>query len=315
MKFLKRNPDVPYPVGLERNGEVLLKPFCPPYYKSMADAVRAGDSQLAAAVPRTPYRWDEARRAQLRAELDAWFARAYGLTRDELGYVLDPKEVYGEDFPSETFRVLKEKELREFGEYRTQRMVLSAYDELVRAATATQQLRRLPTEEFAAIAYPSSDTDRTICIAALTIVDQSASIDSGDHLEALLLATHPQWCKVFVDANDARALERIVSTADALFVTAGESIRWKTSRDYLEKRNAVTIARNTPAQPITKAAAFAAVKQSLAASAVDIDRIVSFVLKAQQQIKELRRNLTQASSDEKQVLLALDADRDQELAA
>jgi hypothetical protein len=41
MKFLKRNPSIPYPVGLERNGEILLKPFCPPYYKSMADAVQA----------------------------------------------------------------------------------------------------------------------------------------------------------------------------------------------------------------------------------------------------------------------------------
>src|SRR5438876_1504098 len=41
MRFLKRDPLVPYPVGLERNGEVLLKPFCPPYYKSMSDAVRA----------------------------------------------------------------------------------------------------------------------------------------------------------------------------------------------------------------------------------------------------------------------------------
>jgi hypothetical protein len=41
MNLLKRNPLVPYPVGLERNGEVLLKPFCPPWFDSMADAVRA----------------------------------------------------------------------------------------------------------------------------------------------------------------------------------------------------------------------------------------------------------------------------------
>jgi len=41
MHWLKRNPMIPYPVGLERNGEVLLKPFCPPYYESMSDAVRA----------------------------------------------------------------------------------------------------------------------------------------------------------------------------------------------------------------------------------------------------------------------------------
>ena len=41
MKFLKRDPLVPYPVGLERNGEVLLKPFCPPHYESMREAVEA----------------------------------------------------------------------------------------------------------------------------------------------------------------------------------------------------------------------------------------------------------------------------------
>ena len=41
MSLLKLNPLVPYPVGLERDGEVLLKPFCPPYFSSMTQAVRA----------------------------------------------------------------------------------------------------------------------------------------------------------------------------------------------------------------------------------------------------------------------------------
>src|SRR3990170_9144826 len=69
-------------------------------------------------------------RAQVRAELDACYARLYGLTRDELRYILDPKEVHGEDFPGETFRVLKEKEIKQFGEYRTRRLVLEAWDRL-----------------------------------------------------------------------------------------------------------------------------------------------------------------------------------------
>ena len=49
---------------------------------------------------------------QLRAELDAYYARLYGLTRDELRYTLrvDPKEVHGEDFPGEIFHLLKGKE-------------------------------------------------------------------------------------------------------------------------------------------------------------------------------------------------------------
>jgi hypothetical protein len=77
-----------------------------------------------------PFIWDEGRRAKLRAELDAYYAKLYGLTRNELRYILDPKDVYGEDFPSETFRVLKENEIQQYGEYRTQRLVLSAWDKL-----------------------------------------------------------------------------------------------------------------------------------------------------------------------------------------
>ena len=48
-----------------------------------------------------PFRWDAllGRRAQIRSELDAYYARLYGLTRDELRYILDPKEVHDEDFP------------------------------------------------------------------------------------------------------------------------------------------------------------------------------------------------------------------------
>jgi hypothetical protein len=41
MRILKRDPIVPYPIGLESHGEVLLKPFCPPYFASMAEAVKA----------------------------------------------------------------------------------------------------------------------------------------------------------------------------------------------------------------------------------------------------------------------------------
>jgi hypothetical protein len=39
-------------------------------------------------------------------------------------------DMMGPDCPSETFRVLKEKELAQFGEYRTKRLVLQAWDRL-----------------------------------------------------------------------------------------------------------------------------------------------------------------------------------------
>jgi hypothetical protein len=87
-----------------------------------------------------PFKPDRGRRATIRAELDAWYARAYGLTKDELRYVLDPSSVHGPGYPSETFRVLKDNECRLFGEFRTQRLILEAWDRMSADATATGTL-------------------------------------------------------------------------------------------------------------------------------------------------------------------------------
>lgn len=109
-------------------------------------------------LPIPPFRWNEERRARLRAELDARYARLYGLTRKQLRYILDPADLTeaelenlldpSEDvedplepneyarrceastFPGETFRVLKEKELRQYGEYRTRRLILQAWQQM-----------------------------------------------------------------------------------------------------------------------------------------------------------------------------------------
>lgn len=77
-----------------------------------------------------PFSYDPVRRMQLRAELDAYYAHLYGLTREEVRYILNPKDVFGEDFPSETFRVLQDRETKVYGEYRTRRLVLEAFDKL-----------------------------------------------------------------------------------------------------------------------------------------------------------------------------------------
>jgi hypothetical protein len=106
-----------------------------------------------------PFAWDEDRRAQLRAELDAWYARAYGLTRDELRYILDPGDVKGADYPSETFRVLKANDISRFGPednvctgaghvkagmgtYRTARLVLQAWDRMKADSTTDPRTSR-----------------------------------------------------------------------------------------------------------------------------------------------------------------------------
>ena len=73
-----------------------------------------------------PFPWDERRRHRLRCELDAIFAHMYRLDRADLEWILDAQE------PSASFPGLKRAEEHEFGEYRTQRYVLEAYDKMAR---------------------------------------------------------------------------------------------------------------------------------------------------------------------------------------
>lgn len=108
--------------------------------------------------PLPPFKWDEDRRAVLKAELDAIYTRLYSLNRKQLRYILDPADLTPKEledildpweevtnpvdregyanraaqstFPGETFRVLKEKEIRQFGEYRTRRLVLEAWERM-----------------------------------------------------------------------------------------------------------------------------------------------------------------------------------------
>lgn len=76
-----------------------------------------------------PFRWNEERRAQLRAELDAFFFRIYGIDdRDDVGFIL-------ETFQSETGG-LKHNEIRDHGEYRTKRLILAEYDRMATADAA-----------------------------------------------------------------------------------------------------------------------------------------------------------------------------------
>jgi hypothetical protein len=82
-----------------------------------------------------PFTWDEDRRAGLRAELDAFFFRLYGIDdRDDVEYILEAFQA--ETAGHEDGGGLKRNEIRDYGEYRTRRLVLSAYDRMAEADAA-----------------------------------------------------------------------------------------------------------------------------------------------------------------------------------
>ncbi len=73
-----------------------------------------------------PFDWHERRRHCLLSELDAIFSHMYQLDRTDLQWILSAST------PSSSFPALKQKEIRKFGEYRTERLVLQAFDTLQR---------------------------------------------------------------------------------------------------------------------------------------------------------------------------------------
>ena len=59
-------------------------------------------------------------------EPDAIIDHLYGLNIEDMRYILDPEDVCGPGCVNETFRVLKDNEIRQYGEYRTKRLVMDA---------------------------------------------------------------------------------------------------------------------------------------------------------------------------------------------
>ncbi|MFJ2962230.1 Eco57I restriction-modification methylase domain-containing protein [Streptomyces collinus] len=90
-----------------------------------------------------PFQWDDDRRAQLRAELDAYFFHLYGISREDTDYILESFQTASGG--------LKNNEISAFGEYRTKRLVLTEYD---RMATAGLTLET-PLSEGESGAYRS----------------------------------------------------------------------------------------------------------------------------------------------------------------
>lgn len=71
--------------------------------------------------PGAPFKWDESRRVHLRAELDAGIFHLYDVGREDVEYIM------------ETFPIVKRKDVAAYGEYRTKRLILEAYDAMQKA--------------------------------------------------------------------------------------------------------------------------------------------------------------------------------------
>lgn len=65
-----------------------------------------------------PFKWNDDRRFVMRAELDALYFHLYGISRDDVDYIM------------ETFPIVKRKDVEKFGSYITKEAILDVYDQL-----------------------------------------------------------------------------------------------------------------------------------------------------------------------------------------
>ncbi|WP_328505651.1 Eco57I restriction-modification methylase domain-containing protein [Streptomyces sp. NBC_00391] len=93
-----------------------------------------------------PFTWNEDRRTQLRAELDAYFLHLYGVSRDDADYIL-------ESFQTDKKGGLKHNEIAKYGEYRTKRLVLTEYDRMA-AAGLTLETPLIDGENYTSTLTP-----------------------------------------------------------------------------------------------------------------------------------------------------------------
>jgi len=91
-----------------------------------------------------PLAWNTARREAIRAELDAMMLRLFGVSREDAGYVLD------------FFEVVRRRDEKEFGEYRTKRLILEIYDTMAEASRTGKpyQTRLDPPPADPRVAHP-----------------------------------------------------------------------------------------------------------------------------------------------------------------
>jgi hypothetical protein len=168
-----------------------------------------------------PFAWDPERRAVLRTELDTYYAHLYGLTLDELRYILDPKDVMGDDYPSETFRVLKEGEQRTYGEYRTRRLVLEAWGRLELASSLPAGAAVFSDQ---GVIRDHAEADLAGLVAAV-IARSANGLSVTDVQRIFARATNAEQAALLLPSPDAARLGHLAATFDALqSSTAGQRI-------------------------------------------------------------------------------------------
>jgi hypothetical protein len=113
-------------------------------------------------------------------------------------------------------------------------------------------------------AYPSTASDKLICALALEFVEWRQSISSNDHLDALILATHPNICRALTVMSDKSQIDTLtIPFKGELDAIGTQGLKWAECLNYLaEHRQAIVVKHLEAGHPIGKGAKFDLVRQA-----------------------------------------------------
>ena len=129
-----------------------------------------------------PFQWNEDRRSLLRSELDALMFHSYGINRSDTDYII------------ETFTTLKRKDEKNYGEFRTKRLIFDRYDAMTQAYEVAHGTVETPNGQNPPVDQQTLASYSTRLAEALqanyrTNIDPPPAHPSCAHLES----TRPSW--------------------------------------------------------------------------------------------------------------------------
>ena len=188
----------------------------------------------------TPFRWDPSRRFQLRCELDAAFFHAYGVSRDDVAYVMD------------TFPIIRKADEKAHGEYRTKFAILGIYD-VMADSTQTGKAYRTPLDPlpaapgashgtFAPAGTPKDYAEALRTGLLFTLVRRSGDegISTGTLSRALLWLQDSKHAEAWLEHAALADFERI-RASDALLLEGAAGVQAQKLLGALETAMAITL--------------------------------------------------------------------------
>jgi methylase of polypeptide subunit release factors len=113
--------------------------------------------------------------------------------------------------------------------------------------------------------YPATPADQLVCAISLEFIEWRQSLSSDDHLDGLILATHPDLCRVLAPQSASSKIDALVAPLKSDLATIGnQGLKWTQCVRYLvEHRKALTVQNTANGRPISKGTQFDAVRATL----------------------------------------------------